>query len=201
MICNLKLLWFWVFLRVPSSDHTSPMLPSQHHKTTEQRKIPVTNQSHNNCRCIWSPLLVTSRFYSRGQQPFLLLGNNCISKNVATTRLTISLLATTALYLQLRKVTGQLGGLLLINWMFYFCYKVLYKEKSNTLIDHLILIMPFWAIDLSQQNKTIAEVAIIVQEYHRRTTCWYVVAKQFYSKCKSLVSIFSHYIEISHPHA
>ena len=68
---------FRVF-RVPSSDLTIPTLLSQQHKTTEHRKITVRNQFHNNCRCIWIPLLVIRRFYSYGQQPFLLLANNCI---------------------------------------------------------------------------------------------------------------------------
>ena len=104
--------------RLPLSDLTVPTLPSQQHKSTEQRKITVRNQFHNDCRCIWITLLVIRRFYSRGQQPFLLLANNCISTNVATTRLTRSLLATRALYLQLRKVTEQLNELPLISLTF-----------------------------------------------------------------------------------
>ena len=77
------------------------------------------NQSHNDCRSVWTPLLVIGRFYSHGQQPFLLLANNWIAANVATTRLTISHLATRALYLQLRKVTEQLSELLPISLMFF----------------------------------------------------------------------------------
>ena len=121
------------------------------------RKITVRNQFHNDCRCIWIPLLVIRRFYSRGQQPFLLLANNCISTNVATTRLTRSLLATRALYLQLRKVTEQLSELPLISLTFQFCYKLLYKEKI-TLIDHLILIMLSSTINASHQHNNCCRI-------------------------------------------
>ena len=67
---------------------------------TDQRKSTNRNQSHNDCRCVWTPLLVIGRFYSCGQQPFLLSANNWIAANVATTRLTISNLTTRASQLE-----------------------------------------------------------------------------------------------------